>query len=36
MKNNNIYIFIHQYGSAQKGNTNIQTKSSIKTQKKQK
>jgi len=26
----NIYIFIHQYGSAQKENTNIQTKSSIK------
>ena len=26
-----IYIFIHQYGSAQKENTNIQTKSSIKT-----
>ena len=25
-----IYIFIHQYGSAQKENTNIQTKSSIK------
>jgi len=24
-----IYIFIHQYGSAQKENTNIQTKSSI-------
>ena len=25
-----IYIFIHQYGSAQKENTNVQTKSSIK------
>jgi len=31
-----IYIFIHQYGSAQKENTNIQTKSSIKKKKKKK